>query len=619
MATNIDSCTKRRLVIPLCILLFSVLILGLSVFADVRPAISLALTAAIIILGASLIYSIINALRPVTLPGDISIEPASESTLKALEDAERRLEELTAAMASAAEDTAEESEASPDSQWVQYLNSQAGLLSEAVGKLGRGELDAMPQRRVSSGDMKDIDAAFAKIENAFTDSAGTLRAYIDEINTALQSISEGNLQNRIGRSYPGVFDATKRSINAIMLQLTKTIEELTQASKDVSGGASLLSLSSDALSLGSERQMASIQVLSGELGDIAAQSGANSKNAKDAAELARASKNNAEVVNVDMVQLMDAMDKINDSSNKVSDVIRTINNIALQTNMLALNASVEASRAGEHGRGFLVVAEEVRTLAVRSSEAAQRTSVLIQESIDGISEGVKRANDTAASVNKIVHDVEEVSGAIEKIFDLSRAQTKSIRDVTDSLSQINNLIHDDVETSKEAAHAAYELDEQVDTLQKKLAFFQAKIVMAPSIRKIWKDASMTISFLDKIKNISGTHTTYDRGDIIINEGDPDADCMYFLVDGNVDVYKSYGKSNELLLSSLKPGDLFGEMALFLNEPRTATVVAQDKAIVMEVRQDNMNDFMDKHPDIARTMIETLCIRLKNALMDLGAL
>ena len=94
--------------------------------------------------------------------------------------------------------------------------------------------------------------------------------------------------------------------------------------------------------------------------------------------------------------------------------------------------------------------------------------------------------------------------------------------------------------------------------------------------------------------------------------------MYFVVSGSLNVYKSYGKANEMLLATLKPGSLFGEISLFLKEPRTASIIANEQVTVMEIKESDMYNFMNSKPDIAYFIVEILCTRLKNMLLVFDA-
>ena len=505
-----------------------------------------------------------------------------------------------------------------DSKLIQYATARAERLGALFGELENGNFNLTFKK----GDFDEETRAFAQvfdsIENALIKSAGTVNDYLNEIKDTLDNISEGSLHDTIDRKYPGTFDIMKRSTNVIVSQLRKAMQDISQSSKDVSGSVAVMTINHDSVKLGAEKQMELITELGTELTTVADNSKENAKNAKLASEYAKVSKNSAIAVSGDMAKLTDSMDKIDTSSKKISKIISTIDSIASQTNLLALNAAVEASRASEHGKGFLVVAEEVRSLAAQSSEAAKQTSDLIQDSISEIKEGVKHAKETAASLDKIMKDFEQVSGVIETIFDSSQQQAKAISGINDNLYQVNEIIRDDAELSKQASMSAGDLDKQIDRLQDKLSFYKVNLAVMPSIRKVWKDATMAVSFLDKLKNVSGNRLQYERGDVIIREGDQDVDCMYFILEGNVNVYRAHGLVNEIHLSSLKPGDLFGEMGPFLKEPRTATIVAEDRVTILEITLDDISSFLEKHPGIAHNLVETLCRRLRSILTSIGA-
>ena len=162
------------------------------------------------------------------------------------------------------------------------------------------------------------------------------------------------------------------------------------------------------------------------------------------------------------------------------------------------------------------------------------------------------------------------------------------------------------------------LDIKIEVLLNKLSFFQTRISTIPTIRSILVNANTSMpSLLEQLKDVSGTRKLYNPGEAIISEGTQDSNAMYFLMEGSVSVYKAHGKPNELHLATLNPGEIFGEMALFLNEPRTASVIAKTETVVLEVERSNVMKFMELNPNISYTLIETLCMRLRNVLNNLN--
>ena len=115
--------------------------------------------------------------------------------------------------------------------------------------------------------------------------------------------------------------------------------------------------------------------------------------------------------------------------------------------------------------------------------------------------------------------------------------------------------------------------------------------------------------LEHLKNMSSVRK-FNKDDIVIQDGDTDADGMFIILKGRVGVYKNHGKPNEISLTTLNPGDFFGEMALFLNEHRMATVVALEDVLALEINRLNAYSFLQKQPAAAFNVIRALCVRIQ---------
>jgi len=165
-----------------------------------------------------------------------------------------------------------------------------------------------------------------------------------------------------------------------------------------------------------------------------------------------------------MTSLSNAMNNIKETSQKINDIIKTIEDISQQTNILALNASIEAARAGAAGKGFAVVADEVRMLALKSTAAAKDSNLLIQQSVKAVNEGVKITDSTSEAMNELGNYASEVKRIIDIIAVSSEDQTKMIRQINDEITEIGEIANNSSQTAEESAFAAKELSTQAELL-----------------------------------------------------------------------------------------------------------------------------------------------------------
>ncbi|MCL2499672.1 MAG: methyl-accepting chemotaxis protein [Defluviitaleaceae bacterium] len=344
------------------------------------------------------------------------------------------------------------------------FNGATNETISALGELSKGNFSY----RITAS----YTGEYEKIKQAANDTGSSIDSYIKEVSKTLGTLAAGNLTQNISREYTGDFTAIRSSINQIILTLHETMRNISSASHQVLQGSAQISQSSGLLAQGASQQSGSVQELTVTVEGINDQTRENAANAQQAASLANTSKENAEISKREMTALLEAMNGITNSSNEISKIIKTIEDIAFQTNLLALNASVEAARAGEHGRGFTVVAEEVRTLAGRSAEAAQNTNALIQESIRRVKDGTHRANSTAESMNQIVGNVIEVAGVINKIYDASELQAESIGYMKNGINQISQVVQKNAAISEESAASSQELSSQASVLREMIGFFK---------------------------------------------------------------------------------------------------------------------------------------------------
>ena len=242
--------------------------------------------------------------------------------------------------------------------------------------------------------------------------------------------------------------------------LGSVANELADGSAQVSSASSEISNASQSLAQSSSELAASIEETSATLEEISSMTKRNAESAGTAREVANQTRAAAETGTTGMQSMTAAMDAIKASSVNTAKIIRTIDDIAFQTNLLALNAAVEAARAGEAGAGFAVVAEEVRSLAQRSTQAARETSEKIQDSIQKSEHGVSISSEVAKTLEEIVTHARRVDALVAEIASASKEQSQGVDQVVVAVQQMEKVTQNTAAGAEECASAAQELNAQ---------------------------------------------------------------------------------------------------------------------------------------------------------------
>jgi hypothetical protein len=255
--------------------------------------------------------------------------------------------------------------------------------------------------------------------------------------------------------------------------VARPIDRITAAigagAADVEQAAAQVADSSKSLADGASSQAASIEESSASLEEMSSMTKRNAENAKSASESATQACRSADTGAQHMTNLNEAMAGIKSASEDITKVLKTIDEIAFQTNILALNAAVEAARAGEAGMGFAVVAEEVRSLAQRSAQAAHDTAELIEGSIAKSHQGVAITSEVSKSFTEIQSRVRQLDQLVGEISRASTEQQLGIGQINTAVSEMDKVTQQNAAAAEECASAAMQLNTQSVALKDTVA------------------------------------------------------------------------------------------------------------------------------------------------------
>ena len=285
-------------------------------------------------------------------------------------------------------------------------------------------------------------------------------------------IAEGDLSNRISVESQDETGQLLRSLELMQRGLVKTVQAVLSHAGGVASASSQIAQGNMDLSSRTENQASALEETSASMEQLGSTVRQNSDNARQANQLAQSASAIAIKGGEVVAQVVDTMKGINDSSRRIADIIGVIDGIAFQTNILALNASVEAARAGEQGRGFAVVAAEVRSLAVRSAEAAKEIKGLITTSVDRVEQGSLQVDQAGATMSEVVAGIKRVTDIMGEISAASAEQSAGVGQVGEAVMQMDHATQQNAALVEEMAAAATSLRDQAQELVQTVAIFK---------------------------------------------------------------------------------------------------------------------------------------------------
>ena len=313
----------------------------------------------------------------------------------------------------------------------------------------------------------------AEMVKEASEMATTLSIIINDAGEILGEMASGNyaVRSDAGEKYTGDFEKLLNSMNTMRDRMRVTLKSIAEASTQVSAGAENLSESSQNLAEGATEQAGAVEELQATITTITENIQILAQSATDAYGEAKMYAEESDKSRYEMETMVRAMERIDETSKKIGNIISEIEDIASQTNLLSLNASIEAARAGEAGRGFSVVADQIRQLAEQSTKSAVDTRELIEGALQEVNGGNRAAESVSASIETVVEGMKKIAGVCEGASAFAKAQAEAMLQAEQGVNQISEVVQSNSATAQESSATSEELSAQAINLNKVISQF----------------------------------------------------------------------------------------------------------------------------------------------------
>lgn len=323
-------------------------------------------------------------------------------------------------------------------------------------------------------EMEINESEIGLLAHAIHNTKSTLKSVIGEISSTLEEMAKGRFDITLKENYIGELSQIKKSFEEIFSELNEAFSKIQTAANHVNDGSSQMAEAAQDLAEGTTNQASVVEEILASMNTIENTIEEDAKEAKESADAVVQIGTSLSKSYEMMIRLKNIIDEMNKSSEQIGGIINTIDDIANETNLLALNATIEAARAGEAGKSFAVVAEQVKSLADASAQAAQNTSVLIENSIELIKEGTKMAEITATDLNEVMQDTKESVTRMVSIAESSQTKIVQIQEITEGVNQIAAVVETNSATAQETAASSQEQSSQAQVLRDMIDKFQIR-------------------------------------------------------------------------------------------------------------------------------------------------
>ena len=298
-----------------------------------------------------------------------------------------------------------------------------------------------------------------ELKNVINEMLYVIEQNINNAMNVLSMYSKYDYRQKIETSnMQGDFKALSEDINGLGEAISSMLVENKEIGLLLSTNANNLSKNVDTLSASANNQAASLEETAAAIEEITSRMQGSSKNIVQMTSYAKEVSSSVSQGEALASKTASSMDDINEQTNAIAEAITVIDQIAFQTNILSLNAAVEAATAGEAGKGFAVVAQEVRNLASRSAEAAKEIKELVENATQKTNDGKKISNEMINGYERLNTNIHNTLSLIDEISNSSKEQFSSMEQINDTVNRLDHVTQENAITSEEANKVAKEVN-----------------------------------------------------------------------------------------------------------------------------------------------------------------